>query len=180
HAAEERLRAANATIGVAKAAYFPSISLTGTAGFESTQLGTLMRSSAGMWGFGPSLNVPLFDFGRIENSVKGAEAQKNAALIIYGKTVKNAFKEVYDVLKKIEISEAKLSAQSEETKALQKVLTLSEKRFDSGYSSYLDVVAAKRGLLNSRINKIALNAELVINQITLYKALGGGWKLEKE
>ena len=176
--AEERLRAANAVIGVAKAAYFPSISLTGSAGVQSTELSTLMRSSAGMWGFGPSLNVPLLDFGRIKNSVKSAEAQKDAAVITYGKTVKNAFKEVYDILNKIEISRDKLTAQNEETEALKKVLTLSEKRFDSGYGTYLDVVAAKRALLNSRTNRIALNAELVINQVTLYKALGGGWKAD--
>jgi multidrug efflux system outer membrane protein len=175
-AAEERLRAANAAIGVAKAAYFPSISLTGTAGFQSTELSSLMRSSAGMWGFGPSLNLPLFDFGRIKSSVDSAETQKDAALITYGKTVKNAFKEVYDILKKIEISQEKLTAQKEETEALQKVLALSQKRFDSGYGTYLEVAEAKRALLRSRTNSISLNAELVINQITLYKALGGGWK----
>ncbi|MBU1641842.1 TolC family protein, partial [bacterium] len=174
--AEERLRAANAVIGVAKAEYFPSISLTGTAGLQSTELSTLMRSSAGMWGFGPSLNVPLLDFGRIENSVKIAEAQKDAALITYGKTVKNAFKEVYDILKKIEISRDKLIAQNEATEALEKVLVLTQKRFNSGYGTYLEVVAAKRALLTSRTNKIALNSELIVNQVTLYKVLGGGWK----
>jgi multidrug efflux system outer membrane protein len=174
--AQERLRAANAAIGVAKADYFPSISLTGTAGFQSTELSTLLRSSAGMWGFGPSLNVPLLDFGRIKNSVKIAEAQKDAALITYGKTVKNAFKEVYDILKKIEISQDKLIAQNEATEALEKVLVLTQKRFDSGYGTYLEVVTAKRALLTSRTNRIALNSELVINQVTLYKVLGGGWK----
>jgi multidrug efflux system outer membrane protein len=174
-AAEERLRAANATIGVAKAAYFPSISLTGTAGFSSTDLDNLLKSSARTWGFGPSLYVPIFDFGRIKSSVAIAEAQKDAAVVTYAKTVKNAFKEVYDALKKIESTREKLLAQAEETEALEKVLLHSQQRFDSGYGTYLDVVASKRALLTSRTNFIALNDALIINQITLYKALGGGW-----
>lgn len=174
--AEEHLRAANATIGVAKAAYFPSISLTGTAGVSSTELSSLFKSSAGLWGFGPSLYVPIFDFGRIKSSVEIAEAQKDAAVVTYAKTVKSAFKEVYDALKKIEISGAKLSAQHEETQALEKVLVLSQQRFDSGYGTYLEVIESKRALLASRTNLIALNDALIINQITLYKALGGGWK----
>ncbi|WP_345975950.1 efflux transporter outer membrane subunit [Sulfurimonas sp. HSL3-7] len=179
-AAEERMRAANATIGVAKAAYFPSISLTGTAGFSSTELGDLLKSSAGMWGFGPSLNVPIFDFGRIENSIKIAEAKKDAAVITYAKTVKNAFKEVYDALIKIESTREKLLALNEETEALEKVLMHSQQRFDSGYGTYLEVVASKRALLSSRINLIAQNDALIANQITLYKALGGGWEPQEE
>ncbi len=178
-ASQERLAAANALIGVAKADYFPSISLTGSAGLQSTELGNLMRSSAGMWSFGPSISIPLFDFGRTENRVKSAEEQKTSAMISYAKTVKNAFKEVYDSLKKIEMSHEKIRAQNEATQALQKVFTISQKRFDSGYGTYLEVVDAKRGLLSSLINTISLDAELVINQITLYKALGGGWKATK-
>ncbi len=174
--AEERLRAANATIGVAKAAYFPTISLTGTAGVSSTQLSSLLTSSAGMWGFGPSLYVPIFDFGRIKSSVEIAEAQKDAAVVSYAKTVRSAFKEVYDALRRIESTNEKLVGQKEETEALQKVLLLSQRRFDSGYGDYLDVIASKRALLESRTNLIALNDALIINQITLYKALGGGWK----
>lgn len=174
--AEERLRAANATIGVAKAAYFPSISLTGTAGVSSTELSSLFKSSAGMWGFGPSLYVPIFDFGRIKSSVEIAEAQKDAAVVSYAKTVKSAFREVYDALNKIKSTGEKLSAQHEETAALEKVLVLSQQRFDSGYGDYLDVIASKRALLASRTNLIALNDALIINQISLYKALGGGWK----
>jgi multidrug efflux system outer membrane protein len=175
-ASQERLRAANALIGVAKADYFPSISLTGSAGLQSTELGNLMNSSAKMWSFGPSISIPLFDFGRTKNRVKSAQEQKNSAMIGYGKTVKNAFKEVYDSLKKIETSRQKLRAQDEEKEALQQVFEISQKRFDSGYGTYLEVVEAKRGLLRSRVNMIALNAELIINQISLYKALGGGWR----
>jgi len=174
--AEERLRAANAQIGVAKANYFPSISLTGTLGLQSVELNKLLTSSAKTWGFGPSLNVPLLDFGRVESSVQSAEAQKEIALIDYSKTVKRAFTEVYDALGQIKYSQVQLAAQKREVKALKHLLELSEKQFKVGYGIYLDVLIAKRGLLNARIAMIDLNAELIVNQIVLFKALGGGWK----
>jgi multidrug efflux system outer membrane protein len=175
-AASQRVVASNAQIGVAKAAYFPSISLMGTAGYQSADFDKLMNGSAGMWGFGPSVNIPLLNFGRIDNEVNMAEARKDAASIAYAKVVKNAFKEVYDVLQKIKITDKKLIAQDEEMQALEKVLILSQKRFDNGYGTYLEVIEAKRALLNSKNNKIAFNTELIINQITLCKALGGGYK----
>ena len=175
-AAEARLRSANAAIGVAKAAYFPTISLTGTAGYSSTEFDRLMNSSAQFWGFGPSLYVPLLDFGRIKNNVEEAEAKKDEAVTVYAQTVRTAFKEVYDALARLRASHKKADAQDEANGALEKVLTLSQKRFDSGYGTYLEVIDAKKALLASRLNLVRLNAELVTNQISLYKALGGGWK----
>jgi len=175
-AAEARLRGANAAIGVAKAAYFPSISLTGMAGYSSSEFDNMMKSSAQLWGFGPSLYVPFFDFGRIKNNVEKAEAQKDEAVALYVQSVKNAFKEVYDALAKIRSTREKLLAQDEANTALSKVLTLTERRFESGYGTYLEVTEAKRSLLASRLSLIQLNAALVTNQITLYKALGGGWQ----
>ncbi len=175
-AAEARLRSANAAIGVAKAAYFPSISLTGTAGYSSSEFDNLMKSSAQLWGFGPSLYVPLFDFGRIKNNVEKAEAQKDEAVALYAQSVKNAFKEVYDALTKIRTTGDKLVAQDEANNALAKVLTLTERRFESGYGTYLEVTEAKRNLLASRLNLIQLETAQITNQITLYKGLGGGWQ----
>ncbi len=175
-AAEERLRAANADIGVAKANYFPSISLTGTAGLQSIELDRLLSSSAKTWGVGPSLNVPLLDFGRVKSVVESAEAEKEIALITYTKTVKRAFTEVYDALAQVKHSQVQIAAQQREVKALKKVHVLSEKQFKSGYGIYLDLLTAKRALLNARIAMIDLNAELIVNQIVLFKALGGGWK----
>ncbi len=174
---EEHLRALNANIGVAKSAYFPSISLTGNLGVESSQLGNLFRNSATFWGIGPSISVPLLDFGRINNQVKNAEAQKNTSEIQYAKTVKNAFKEVYDALKKIEASEKKLSAQEEVSTSKQKVVDLSKIRYDAGYVDYLNVIDAKNKLLDAEQNKIILQAQMIVNQITLYKVLGGGWDI---
>jgi len=179
-AAESRLRAANASIGVAKAAYFPSISLTATGGVSSKDLDNLFSSSAKTWGFGPSLYVPLLDFGRIESTVEQAEAQKDEAVTVYAQTVKTAFKEIYDALAKLGASQLKITAQDEANIALEKVLTLSQRRFDSGYGSYLEVIEAKRALLASRLNLIRFDAALITNQISLYKALGGGWERPKE
>ena len=173
---ESHLRAANADIGVARAAYFPTITLTGSAGYGSNEFDTLMNSSAQFWGFGPSLYVPLLDFGRIDSTVEAAEAKKDAAVIVYGQSVKTAFKEVYDALTKIKAAREKLVAQEEANRALDKVLVLSQSRFDSGYGTYLEVIEAKRALLVSRLNLITLNTALITNQITLYKALGGGWQ----
>ncbi|MHC3994815.1 efflux transporter outer membrane subunit [Thiomicrolovo sp. ZZH C-3] len=175
-AAESRLRTANATIGVAKAAYFPTISLTGTAGYSSSELDNLLNASAQMWGLGATLYVPLLDFGRIENSVNEAEAKKDEAVMVYAQTVKAAFKEVYDALAKIRAADEKLTAQEEANTALEKVLGLSQRRFDSGYGTYLEVIDAKRALLASRLNLVQLSAARITNQISLYKALGGGWE----
>ena len=120
--------------------------------------------------------MPLLDFGRVESGVRSAEAQKEIALINYAKTVKNAFREVYDALESIKHTKSRITAQETEVKALRNVLVLSEKRFTSGYSDYLNVLDAKRGLLNAQIAMIDLNAGLIANQIVLYKALGGGWE----
>lgn len=176
--AEEMLRAANANIGVAKAAYFPSISSSGNIGLESSELNRLMQNSAGVWGIGPSLNVPLLDFGRIKNQVESTESKKETAQIQYAKSVKNAFKEVYDSLKKIESSNAKITAQEEGRNAYVKLLSLSQMRYDAGYVDYLNVLDAKRGELDAQVNLVGLQVQQLANQITLYKALGGGWKSE--
>ncbi|MGD9969132.1 MAG: efflux transporter outer membrane subunit [Sulfuricurvum sp.] len=174
--AEEMLRASNANIGAVKASYFPSISLTGNVGLESTQLGHLMQNSASFWGIGPSLTLPVLDFGRIDNQVKNAEAQREGYSLTYAKTVKNAFKEVYDSLHKIDASKRKIAAQEEALDAYRKVSDLARIRYESGYVDYLNLADARVNLLNAQQNAILLDAEMFINQITLYKALGGGWK----
>lgn len=179
-AAEARLRAANADIGVARAAYFPSISLTGSVGLQSTQLDSLFNGTANTWSFGPALSVPLFDLGRIDRQVEQSKAREEAATITYVQTVKTAFKEVYDALRRIEHAREKIAAQDEEAVALERVVTLSQKRYDAGYGDYLAVLDAKRSLLNAQTNLIAQRAEMIVDQISLYKALGGGWKVPEQ
>ncbi len=179
-AAEARLRAANTRIGVARADYFPSISLTGSLGVQSSDLDNLLQSSARTWGFGPALKLPLLDFGRVRSGVDSAEAQKEQALITYAKSVKTAFKEVYDALESVTRTRQQTEAKQRETDALETVLELSIKRFDNGYSDYLDVLDARRSLLAARMTLIDLEATLLTHQVTLYKALGGGWNAPAE
>ena len=148
-------------------------------GFQSEDLSNLIQHSAKIWGIGPSATMNVFDFGRIKLNIKITEVEKRAALVQYKQTVRNAFKEVFDALNKLKISKQKLKAQSKEVEALKRALYLSEKRFDSGYSSYLEVLDAQRGLLNAGLNLVSLNAEVITNEVALYKALGGGWSTKQ-
>lgn len=173
--AEEGLKAANFEIGVARAAYFPSLSLTGLLGLQSEELNNLMDSSAGLWNIGGSLKAPLLDFGRIKANVKITEARQQEALIRYIKTVKTAFKEVYDALTRITTSRNKLQAQEYEMQARAKILTMATKKFEVGTTDYLTVLDAQRGYLSTVLNLISIQTEAINNQVVLYKALGGGW-----
>lgn len=175
-AAEARLKSANALIGAAKAAYFPTLSLTGSAGVRSQELGTLLTEPASFWNLGASLTAPLLDMGRVESGVQIAQAQKEAARVEYGKTVKNAFREAYDALGLLELAGQKVEAQKEGLEAQETIYRLSEKRFDTGYGNYLELLDAQRERLKARNNMIALEAGLLKEQITLFQVLGGGWR----
>jgi HAE1 family hydrophobic/amphiphilic exporter-1/multidrug efflux pump len=170
--AEENLKAANLEVGVARAAYFPRISLTGLLGLQSSELGNLIQSSAVFWNIGANATMPLLDFGRTRGNVKLKEAQKEEALLQYIKTVRTAFKEVYDGLVSLEQSMKRLDTQKEQLESLEKVLRLSEKKYEKGLTDYLTVLDSQRGYLNARLNLIRLRAEVLNNYVFLYKALG--------
>ncbi|WP_345991692.1 efflux transporter outer membrane subunit [Sulfurimonas sp. HSL-1716] len=174
-AAEETLRAKTAFIGVAKAAYFPSISLTGSYGYQSQNLDNLVSGNSSVWGIGPSLNIPLFDFGRIKAAVQASKADQKAALISYDKAVKTAYKEVYDSLGSIRISKLKSASADREIEAYDKAYMLASKKFERGTASYLDVLLAQEGLLNAKLSGVDAYTQLLIDEVTLYKSLGGGW-----
>lgn len=174
--AEEELKAANLEIGVARAAYFPDISLTGFMGIQSDELKNLFQSSAGIWSIGANLTTPLIDANRIRSNIRITEARQKQAVIIYVRTVKTAFKEVYDALNRLERVRARLEAQQEALKALEDLLSLATRRYERGLTEYITVLDAQRGYLNARLRLISLKTELLNNQITLYKALGGGWE----
>lgn len=174
-AAEERLASKTALIGVAKAAYFPNISLTGSYGYQSRSLDDLMGSGANIWGIGPNLHLPLLDFGRIDADVKISEAEQKAAIIAYGKTVRTAYKEVYEALGMIQVSKTKRTAVQNEVDAYKEALTLATKKFERGTASYLEVLDAQQGVLDARLRLAGTDAKLLTDQITLYKVLGGGW-----
>lgn len=173
--AEEVLKAANFQIGVARAAYFPAISLTGGLGLQSVDLDNLIDASARVWHVGGSLTAPLFDFGRIKANVKITEAQEQEALLRYTKTVKTAFKEVHDALIRLAASRNKLQAQEDEMQARAKILDMATKKYTIGTTDYLTVLDAQRGYLSTTLNLISMQTEVINNQIVLYKALGGGW-----
>ena len=174
-AAEENIRAKTALIGVAKAAYFPSISLTGNYGYQSQNFDNLISGSSSVWGFGPSLNMPIFDFGRISAAVKVSKADQKAALISYDKVVKTAYKEVYDALGTIRVSKLKCDSVDQEVQANDQAYMLANKKFERGTASYLDVLLAQKALLSARLTSVSTNAQLLIDEVTLYKSLGGGW-----
>ncbi|QOP41133.1 efflux transporter outer membrane subunit [Sulfurimonas marina] len=178
--AEENLKAKTALIGVAKAAYFPNLSITGSYGFQSQKVSNLANSNSQVWGIGPSLYMPLFDFGRISASVKVTDAEQKAALIEYGKTVKNAYKEVFDSLQSIKAMQSKKESMEQEVAAYDEAYRVAKKKYAIGTTSYLDVLIAQNLLLNSQLAYVTTRSELLIEEATLYKALGGGWRSVKD
>ncbi|WP_263831822.1 efflux transporter outer membrane subunit [Sulfurospirillum oryzae] len=175
----ENLKSKNALIGVEKAAYFPTFSLTGSYGQQSDDLGNILKSTANRWSFGPSLSVPIFDFGRIKQRVSISETDLQSSLVSYEQSVKKAYKEVHDALAKENLAKSRLAFQEEELKAYQKVLDLSEKRFNQGVANQLEVLDAQKGVLSSTLNVIATKQVLLTDQAELFKALGGGWNEKK-
>lgn len=174
--AEENLKAANLEIGVARAAYFPSITLTGSGGLKSNELSNLIQSSALFWDMGANIAGTILDFGRKKATVMLREAQKEEAIIQYVKTVRTAFKEVYDAIKNLEQSLKRLDAQRSQLSSLEKVMTLSERKYERGLVDYLVVLDSQRGYLNGRLNLIRIQTEVINGYVYLYKALGGSWE----
>ncbi len=176
--AEENLKAANSNIGVARAAYFPSISLSGALGFESTQLSNLLKSQSGMNSFGGSLAAPLFNMGKTSANVDSAKANKEIAEITYAKTVQQAFQDVYDALNKRHTLTQKLEHQRAYEKNIEQVYLLAQKQYESGYGDYLTLLDAKRNLLSAKLATSQTKQALLSSGVSLYKSLGGGWDKE--
>jgi len=175
-AAEQRLIAANANIGAAKAALYPSISLTGLFGFSSEALNQLFSDDSIGWTTSAAIDAPIFDYGKRQSQVQIAEAQKQALVIQYHQTIRTAFKEVLDSLTNLQGSAKQLASQDRQVDALEKILDLSQKRFDAGYSSYLEVLDAQRNLFSAQLNRVDLKLNHAKALVNLYKALGGKWQ----
>lgn len=172
-AAEHNLRAMNANIGAARAALFPSISLTGSVGSGSRELDQLFGSGTGTWSFMPQIKLPIFDGGRLRAGVEVAKANERIALAQYEKAVQTAFKEVADALADRAQWGARLGARYGMVQATQKAFELSEARFQAGVDDYLTVLDAQRSLYAAQQNLIALRLAEQINRVTLWKTLGG-------
>jgi len=172
-AAEHNLRAMNANIGVARAALFPTISLTGSIGTGSRELDALFGSGNGTWSFIPQIRLPIFDGGRNRAGVAVAEANQRIALSQYEKVVQTAFKEVADVLADRAQWSQRLRAQEGVVDATQKAFELSEARFKAGVDNYLTVLDAQRSLYTAQQSLITLRLAEQVNRVTLWKVLGG-------
>lgn len=174
--AEENLASANAKIGLAKAALFPTISLTGSVGGESAQLAGLFSGASKVWTLGPTLFVPLFDAGLRAGQWDQAEAQQKQALASYQKTVQSAFKDVKDALVTLRQSAEKDEATTAQLAAATKALTLSQARYEAGYSPYLEALDAQRTLNDASLSALKNRQARLAAAVDLFKALGGGWK----
>lgn len=175
-AAEQALIAANANIGVARAAYFPAISLTGALGLQSDDLGDLFdKGLSKAWSFKPSITAPIFNAGKIRAGVRVAEAQQKGALASYEKAVQSAFKDVEDALASIAQLREQLAADESVVKAERRRLELSTLRYEGGVASYSDVLDAQRFLFSAELTAVQTRNALVNATVQLYKALGGGW-----
>lgn len=177
--AEEKLIAANARIGVAKAAYFPSISLTGSLGSESLALAGLFGSNAGFWSAAVNLAMPIFDAGRTGARVDQASAVQKEALATYRKTVQTAFREVNDALISLrELGDEEAATRNQAT-AAKRTLSLAQARYEAGYVAYLEVLDAQRTANSAQLSLLSVQRTRLAAAVDLFKALGGGWRTER-
>ncbi len=173
--AEEQMIAADANIAVAKAALYPSISLTASLGGESLELGDILKSAARIWTAGLSLSLPIFDSGRLNSKVDQASAKQKQVLASYEAAVQNAFREVNDALINLRQYTEREAALNRSREAAKKALDVSENRYQSGYSAYLDVLDAQRVYNDAALAFIQSRQARLVATVDLFKALGGGW-----
>jgi multidrug efflux system outer membrane protein len=173
--AEHRLQAAHAVIGQARAALFPSVTLTAFGGVASSELSDLFRGGAGAWSFVPRITLPIFDGGRNRATLQAAEVGREIALAEYERAIQGAFREVADTLAVRGTLGQQLEAQQSFVDAAADSQRLSDIRFREGVESYLTVLDAQRSLYAAEQELISLRLARLSNQVTLYKVLGGGW-----
>jgi len=173
HAAEQRLIAANANIGAARAAFFPRISLTGSVGTASNDLSGLFKGNNRAWSFQPAISMPLFDAGRTSDGVDVAKARKVVAVAEYEKTIQQAFREVADLLSASNKLDEQLTAQSANAKAQSQRLTLVDARYKAGIASHLELLDAQRESFIASQGEVQVRRMWLTVATQLYKALGG-------
>lgn len=173
--AEQQLIAANASIGAARAAFFPRISLTGSLGSASTELDGLFKGGLNAWSFTPQLLQPIFDAGRNQANFKLSEVNRDIAVAQYERAIQSAFREVADALAGRATLGEQLRAQQAQLLAEQDRYRLAELRYRNGAASYLDVLDAQRSLFTAQQAQVQTQTQYLQNQVTLYRVLGGGW-----
>jgi outer membrane protein, multidrug efflux system len=178
--AEQNLIAANAQIGAAKAAYFPTISLTGLFGYASPSLSSLFNSQSKVWQYSAPISMPIFTAGAIAGQVQAAEAVQQQALFGYQKTIQEAFREVDDSLVSQDRTREQLVAQKRQVEALQQYASTARLRYDNGYTSFIEVLDAERSLFNVQLQFTQTKQAQLQAMINLYLAMGGGWQVEAQ
>jgi len=175
-ATERRMAAANASIGVAKAAFFPTVRLNGLAGFESIDAGTLFNWPSRLWAVGPSITLPLFQGGRLRANVRFTQAAYEEMIANYRQTVLAAFADVEDNLAAQTLLANQYQTESEALTAARKQLEVANNRYRDGLITYLEVATAENTMLNIEFTAAQLRGEQLMAAVTLVKALGGGWQ----
>jgi multidrug efflux system outer membrane protein len=178
--AEHNLKAANANIGSARAAFFPSISLTASGGIGSGELSSLFSKGTGVWSFAPSISLPIFTGGYNTAQLNYTRAQKDLYVATYEKAVQTAFQETADALARKGTIQEQLAAQTGYVAASQEYYRLAELRYRHGVDTYLTMLDAQRTLYSARQSLISTQQTEYQNLITLYKVLGGGISAEKQ
>ena len=174
-AAEHVLLSANANIGAARAAFFPSISLTGSIGSASSELSGLFDSGTRVWSFIPKLTLPIFQGGKLRANLGMATADRDIALAQYEKAIQVGFREAADALALNESLDAQLSSQQALVAAAEQAQQLSQARYDAGLDSFLTLLDARRTAYTARQSLVSTQLAQQSNQVALYKVLGGGW-----
>ncbi|MBS7810882.1 efflux transporter outer membrane subunit [Roseococcus pinisoli] len=174
-AAEHNLLAANANVGAARAAFFPSITLTANGGTASTSFNRLFAPGTGNWSFAPQINVPIFSAGVLQGSLDVAKVQTQLQVVEYERTIQTAFREVADVLAARGTYDTQIAAQTALAGAYADAFRLSMLRFRSGLDNYQAPLDSQRQLFTAQQELIALRVQRLQTLVTLYKALGGGW-----
>ena len=178
--AEQALIAANARIGVAKAQYFPSISLTGFFGSASTDLSDLFTGPAKTWSYAGALAGPIFTAGKIKGTVKAAQAVQQEALFGYEQAIRNGFRDFEDALIDQDRTRVQLDALAKQVEALATYARLARLRYENGYTSYIEVLDAERSLFNGQLSYAQTQDALLRAFVNLYKSMGGGWVMEAD
>lgn len=173
--AEHSLKAANASIGAARAAFFPNISLTANAGSASSELSGLFDGGSGTWLFQPQISLPIFTAGSLKASLDYAEVQKDIQVASYEKAIQTAFQEVADGLAARTTYAQQLDAQRALVSTSEEYYRLAERRFRTGVDSYLTLLDAQRQLFSAQQQLISDRLNQLTSEVNLYKALGGGW-----
>lgn len=175
-AAEQQLVSANARIGVAKAAFFPQITLTAVGGYQSSALTSLFTGPAGFWSFGGQLLQPIFNRGRIRSNVRLTEAQKEEAVLIYQQSIQQAFRDVSDSLVAYRKNQEVRQQQDLLTRAAEDATRLSNMRYRGGVTSYLEVLDSDTRYFSAQITLAQADLNERLAMVQLYRALGGGWQ----